>query len=251
MIASSLGLSRRPWEEEEPLSRLSPLSIFGTGGAVRLWHDRSRGVLRDTPPYVATWSDQSGYGNHASQVLELSRPQETATGIDFDGLLSYMVVADSPSLDATTSLIVAAACTPDVVTGNHSLISKSATGVGEWSVQTNGSAVRFFVGTPGLAWSEGGTLVAGTATRLIWSFRGAGTGNAGRLRQWQDGTLLSPSFVNTIPDTITPSVNPVTFGAFSNPLQFWDGRIRALVMVVVPDHTDAEIAALDSYLRDA
>ena len=243
-----------PWEAEEGGGLPTPVSIFGAV-AVRRWLDRSRGVSIGTPPDVGSWADQSIYANHGAQAIEPNRPHQPAEGdpITFDGLLQYLSTPAAASLDATTSLIVGVSVKPDVVTGNHAIIAKSATGVGEWSVQTNGAAVRFFVGTPGLSWSEGGTLVVGARTRLIWVYNGDAVGNTLRLRQWQDGVQQSPSYpALPIPAAIVPSVNPVTDGAFSSPAQFFDGDFFASVIVIgVPDPTAAQIATFDSYLARA
>lgn len=236
------------------LAAITPKTIFGPAN-VRRWLDRRLGVLIGTAPDVATWTDQSGLANSGAQAVELSRPHQAEEGdpIVFDGLLQYLSTPDADSLDATTSLIVGVSVKPDLVTGNHCIIAKSATGIGEWSVQTNGAAIRFFIGTPGVAWSEGGTLVAGQRTRLIWVFNGGGIGNAGRLRQWQDGVQQSPTYpVGAIPSTITPSVNPITDGAFSSPAQFFDGDMFASVIVIgVPEPTAGQIADFDSYLAGA
>lgn len=248
MLIGALDVPRLPWDPYTQTRTPTPKTIFGAS-AVRAWYDRRFGVLAGTPPDVATWSDQSSFGNHETQAIELSRPHEAADGLDFDGVLSYLAAPDSASLDATTTLIVAYAITPDVVTGNHSIVSKSATGAGEWSTQTNGAAVRFFLGAPAVSWGEGGTLVAGTPTRLIHGYDGTATGDAARLRLWQDGAAQSLTFVGLpIPATITPGASPLTIGAFSNPLQFFDGRIRAVVIMIGVVPTAAQIAALDAYL---
>ncbi len=84
---------------------------------------------------------------------------------------------------------------------------------------------------------------------MIHAYDGGATGDANRLRLWQSGAAQSLTFVGLpIPATITPGASPLTIGAFSNPLQFFDGRIRALVIVIGVVPTAAQIAALDSYL---
>lgn len=254
MLVRPFHRSLRPALLPELTLPSSPRTIFGDI-AVRRWLDRRRGVLIGTAPDVASWADQSIYGSHSVQLVDPNRPHQAAEGdpIVFDGALQYLSTPDAASLDATTSLLVGVAVKPDVVSGNHCIIAKSATGVGEWSAQTNGTAIRFFCGTPGLSWSEGGTLVAGTRTRLIWGFNGDAVGNTLRLRQWQDGVQQSPSYpALPIPSAIIPSVNPVTDGAFSSPAQFFDGEMFASVIVIgVPSPTDAQIAALDAYLARA
>jgi hypothetical protein len=100
------------------------------GSRLVAWLDAARGIA-GTP--VASWADQSGAGNNATQTMAPSQPALTASGINglpavsFDGALTFLQIADS----ATTrwgagdfALMVVARGAPNVAT-NAMLYNKS------------------------------------------------------------------------------------------------------------------------------
>jgi hypothetical protein len=100
------------------------------GGRLVVWLDAARGIS-GTP--VASWTDQSGAGNNATQAMAPSQPALTASGINglpavtFDGVLTFLQIADSPTTRFGTgdfALMVVARGAPNVAT-NAMLYNKS------------------------------------------------------------------------------------------------------------------------------
>lgn len=248
-IASPFN-SPLPWEPQGG-NRIddTPIAIFGASN-VKLMLDYTLGVTLGTPPAVAAWADQSGNANNASQGTAGNRPDLVATGLDFNGTTDSLTVADAASLDATTRLVVAMALTPDVVSGTHVPISKAPGGGGSWSVQTNGAAIRLHIGSAGINFAEGGTMSAGTLQRMIWEVVGGGATNPDKVQQYlNSATATVLAFTGTIPTSIPVGADAVTLGAFGGGLQFFDGKIRRLALIVPSATTTAaQRARLDAWL---
>jgi len=222
----------------------TPASIFGANLALNL-------LLANFNATTDVWSDDSGNGNDASDVA-VSGFTKDADGVIFDGAGNRLEIADDASLDgggALATLVVGLVMKPDVASGNNVPISKSTTGAGSWSTQTNATAFRFHCGAPGSAFGEtAGVIGAGTAVRVIWRYDGGGTGNAGRLRCYVDGVEGSPSYTGTIPATLSNTTNKVLIGAYEGGAQLWDGRIKHVLMAVGHTTSDQDITDLDAYL---
>jgi hypothetical protein len=222
-----------------------PLELFGS--SLKLWLDRSRQITYGTSPAVSAWRDLTTNANNASQSTAAQQPTVATEGLDFDGTNDTLSIADAASLAQTTALTLFFSIVPDVVTGNKVPVSKSASGGGSWSVQTNVAALRMHIGTPGSTFGEGGTMVASAPQRVVVVYDGTASGNANRLRMWLNGTQLSLSFTGTIPATISAGTAAVTLGAFSNAAQYFDGKTRCVGIADVVASA-AEIASLNAYM---
>jgi len=85
----------------------APALWLPSNAAVSLaaWWKADAGVTADGGGYVASWSDQSGNANTASQGTQQNKPKVVAgavnslPAIDFDGAASFLSVADANSLD--------------------------------------------------------------------------------------------------------------------------------------------------------
>lgn len=227
---------------------VTPASIFGA--ALALWLEYLRGIVQGTPPAIATWQDQSGNVNDASQGTVGNRATITATGVDFDAASSqYMTIADAATLDATTALTVVIEMTPDVVTSTRAPISKGSSLGSVWSTQTNSAAMRFHVGNPGLAFGEvAAVLAVGTRVVIVWVYDGTQATNATRLVCYVNGVAQTVSFSGTIPASIAVGTDIMSIGAYNNPTQFIDGRDRLLVLANTVA-TGAQVAAITSYAQ--
>lgn len=222
----------------------TPATIFG--GSLALWLTHVTGVSGSP---VDTWSDQSGNGSDATAISSFRPTYTSGTGVIFDGTDDVIQASDAVTLDASTTLIVGISVNPDVTTSNRVPICKSASGSGAWSMQSNGSGMRWHAGTPGSAFGEiSSALSAGVTARIVVRYDGGGTGNSGRLRMYLNGTLQSPTYTGTIPSSLSDTTNVVSLGSYDNSVQYWDGVIKGAVIAIGHSTSDQDITDLDTYL---
>lgn len=220
-------------------------AIFGSSLGLLL----TRSSVSASP--VASWPDASGNGNAAAQGTGSLQPTLGGSGVAFDGVDDLMTVTDAPSIRATGKLVVGLALTPDVITSNRVPICKSSNTSGSWSVQTNGAACRFHCGTPGVNFGEVASVFAvGTPVRLIWLFDDRGVDNPTRLLCYVNGVQQTVTFTGTIPGTLTSTADNVTIGAYSTPVQFYQGKVRE-AFLGLGYVTASQIPLIDSHLAGA
>lgn len=244
-------MQRRAYSDRRALMQsgapLTPISIFGAAYVIA-WHVYNRGVSLGTPPEVAAIADQGQNANGLFQGTASLRPLLASDGVNFDGTDDIMNAATNASLDSGASFTLGIRIKPDVVTSNRVPIARSQSGSGSWSIQTASAGIRMHFGAPGVAFGEVGSMLsAGTERTFVWVYDGAGATNADRLKMWRDGVAQTISFTGTIPATISNTATDLTWGAYANNVQFFDGRIKGTVCVNRVA-TDVQRGQLETYL---
>jgi hypothetical protein len=229
------------------LPPIPPVTIFGSSLVAAF--DHRRRVVLGTGAQVVLARDHSRNGNDVINGTSLQQPIQGATGIDFDGSDDNLACASNGSLASGAALTIALRVTPDVATGNRVPFARSQSTSGSWSVQTNGTALRMHLGTPGTNFGEVASAIAASTERTyVWVFDGGGATNADKLRLWIDGVSQSVTFTGTIPTTVPASSNTLSLGCFSGPDgQYWDGKIKGAVMAHAVA-TTTQRTALEAYL---
>lgn len=240
-----MGLWSR-WKRRQPAT---PEAIFGA--SLIFAHQRGIGITLGTPPQITDWAERGGGSRTASNIFSLG-PDDTADGPDFVAASGhYLAIADHASLDVTTAACWGLKIIPDLVTGNRVPLARGASAAGPWSFQTNGTAMRWHAGNPGVAFGEGGTLSAGAATYFLMIYDGGATGSAARAIMRQDGAGLTLSFpTGAIPATLGATADEVWYGKYTDAAQPFDGHVQAAFFANrIP--TAGEIPALETYLAGA
>jgi len=238
------GLRGRRANGTPPL--LAPATIFA--GALIASYDHRRKVSLGTGSQVVTWRDISRNGNDAIQGTSAQQPSQGPSGIDFDGTADNLACSSNGSLASGALLTVGLRMSPDVTTSTRVPVCKSQSTSGSWSVQTNGTALRMHIGTPGSTFGEvASALAASTERTYVWVYDGGGATNADKLKLWIDGVAQTVSFTGSIPATITATSDSLVLGMYADSAQYWDGKIKAAVMANAAA-TTAQRTALEAYL---
>lgn len=169
------------------------------------------------------WQDTSG-----------SRPILRADGIEYDGTDDNLVYPDDHALRfGTTSFTVALAVRPDVVTGDHGLLSKRGTGAAGtnpgWGVRQNAASVLVEYDYTGASSGPtfkvaSGVLSASTWTRVIIEVDRV----ALKARAYINGVLqASPP---TIPSGDISGTRALTMGRSATADQPFDGKLGRMLV---------------------
>ncbi len=127
LTPGTLTLQVRATDFWGAVSNSAPVAVTVTGSGpaappvtgCALWLKADAGVTTNLDGSVATWADQSGNGNNASQDMLLGYPSPLLTSdaggrpvLNFDGTIRYLVVPDAVSLELTNdmSLFCEASC---------------------------------------------------------------------------------------------------------------------------------------------
>jgi hypothetical protein len=122
---------------------------------------------------------------------------------------------------------------PDSVTGYRgTVIGRGASGAEHWRYDQNATVFRGIEN--GANFGQRGTADAGVWIHCAFRYWGAGTNNATRLRVWIDGVEQTPTYIGTMPASLTSRsgnwwVGRMTDG--SNAYQFGsNGRISQAIV---------------------
>ena len=166
----------------------NPEPLNPVGGAV-LDLDGSE---REKDSQTNLWTDQSGYGNHATlQNFDfIAGDGWTGKALEFDGVNSYALIANSPSLEITEQITFEAWIKPDNLTDKHSIICKDyGTSWRGYELWTNGTELEFRINpTPSsraMRSSTGMGLVTGDWQHITATFDGT------NIRFYKNGHLVS------------------------------------------------------------
>lgn len=211
----------------------TPLGLANLG----LWLRADKGVTQSGT--VSAWTDQSGNANNASQGTSGNRPVYAADGgdgrpsITYDGTADLLEVTDSASIGSTTAFSVA--CW--IKTG--ATFPTDGTIIAQW-----GATERFLMRV-----ETGGNLVvsvsngsAGTATlsavlsasrnyHVGFTYDGAGSGNAGRLKVYLNGIQKSPTYAGTVPASTGNPTTILSIGSRNAAATYFNGSIDDIILV--------------------
>ncbi len=186
-----------------------------------------------------TVPDHSGQGNTGTATGgPAGTTGQLGRALSFDGSDDYVSVADANSLDQTTAMTVAFWAKPNSESGTDALVLKwnESSSQQSWAVQVfdGGSSILVHTPTSNSDDSTSGTYnlsasewQAGSWKHVAFIFDGAGSGNAGRLKLYLDGTQVSlTSFSGTVPSSLNTSTANLEIGGFSTVAgRYFDGTI--------------------------
>lgn len=158
--------------------------------------------------------------------------------IDLDAAsVAIITVADNASISFTTEFTISAWIRLEALTANLGILGKwNYSSDGGWVFQTDsvdGNGLMCFVATAAgdtgetwLRWTDVGHVVD-TWYHVVLVYDGAETGNAGRMKAYNNGSLLTISAENgTIPATLQNDSSPLRLGMFGTGLaRHFNGRI--------------------------
>lgn len=220
-----------------------PTGLSGLG----FWLRGDLGVTQSGT--ISAWDDQSANGNDASQGTAGNRPTYQADGGDgfpaasFDGTTDLLEITDAGSIGSTTAFSVSMW----IRTG--ATFPTDGTIIAQW-----GGTERFLMRV-----ETGGNLVvsisdgsAGTGTaaavlaiskwyHVAFTYDGAGTGNAGRLKVFLNGVPLTLSFAGTVPATTGNPTTILSIGSRNAASTYFNGYADDIVFVDNRAMTEEEI----------
>jgi hypothetical protein len=198
---------------------------------------------------VSAWGDQSANNNDAAQGTAGNRPTYLTNGgdgkpaISFDGSTDLLEVADHASFGSTTAFSVS--CW--IRTGTT--FPTDGTIVAHWGaterflmkVETGGNlVVSVSNGTIGSA-TLTGVLTASTWYHLAFSYLGAGSTNADKLKVYINGVLQSPTYSGTLPASVGNPTTILSIGSRNAASTYFNGYVDDILFVDSRVMTEEEI----------
>ena len=150
--------------------------------------------------------------------------------IDFDGGGDFLSATDTAAL-SPTDITVLGWAKADVLTGNHTIASKWASGQTSWVAYLSGTdlfvAIADTLGSSPSHYgqSAGVTFAVDTWYHLAFSYDSSGTDNPSRLPIYIDGTQNSPAYTGTIHSSLLDSSADFKVGNVSDLPGDFDGLI--------------------------
>jgi hypothetical protein len=198
---------------------------------------------------VSAWGDQSANNNDAAQGTAGNRPTYLTNGGDgkpalsFDGSTDLLEVTDHASFGSTTAFSVS--CW--IRTGTT--FPTDGTIIAHWGaterflmrVETGGNlVVSVSNGTVGSA-TLTGVLTANTWYHLAFSYLGAGSTNADKLKVYINGVLQSPTYSGTLPSSVGNPTSILSIGSRNAASTYFNGYIGDILFVDSRVMTEEEI----------
>lgn len=188
---------------------------------------------------VSAVTDQSGAGNNAAQGTGGSQPTNTLDGGDnlpvfsFDGVADLLEVADASSIGSTAAFSAALWARPAAFPTDGTMIAQwGATKRFLMRVETGGVLTTYVSDGSGDTYgSVSAGLVVSKWYHFAFTYDGAGTGNAGRLKVYINGVLQTLTFTGTIP---AASGNPTTLlsiGSKNAASTYFSGYLDGIIFI--------------------
>lgn len=198
---------------------------------------------------VSAWGDQSANNNDAAQGTSGNRPTYLTNGGDgkpalsFDGSTDLLEVTDHASFGSTTAFSVS--CW--IRTG--ATFPSDGTIIAHWGaterflmkVETGGNlVVSVSNGTVGTA-TLSAVLSASTWYHLAFSYLGAGSTNADKLKVYINAVLKSPTYSGTLPSSVGNPTSILSIGSRNVASTYFNGYVGDILFVDSRVMTEEEI----------
>lgn len=238
---------------EQGLARGAPCRIYGDRGV----RTTTSYALYRARPQPRPWERQDSLSILRYDIelsfVRIAPPNDFVSNLsaDFDGVDEHLVAANSPSLQITGAMTVAAWVKKDTSwTSGQTILGKwlpNTQNSWRWRVEASGF-LRFYIATS--LTDTGGTFgrinqpSAGPWHHIVMVYNPAGANNAERLRIYVDGVAQTVVFSGTIPAALTGGTAALTGAAHATPGEYFGAGNLDQIAIYNDALTDDEVAAV-------